>query len=204
MSFFNFFLEFLSAEVGKGYQEVHQHTYFNSISGFFYYFENWINNMTNCFRFFCQCFLSPFWVDHICQHSSCEVKAEYMNFGVETFLHQHEDPVYKFILPVDLHYTFLDWTFLKNSKAKTLSYTSIVLFFENLLRNTNTLMTLSRTDVSVPAAVKYSIPLRVETMTEIREVTACLKLLFLMFRMSIKKVKLSFWLILKISLRISS
>ena len=85
-----------------------------------------------------------------------------------------------------------------------MSNTSIVLFFKNLRQKKNTLMTLSRTEVSVPAAVKYSIPLRVETMTEIREVTACLKLLFLKFRMSIKKVKLSFWLILKISLRISS
>ena len=204
MSLFNFFLEFLSAQVGEGYQEVHQHAYLYSVSGFFYYFQNWFNNMANCFRFFCKSFLSPLRVHHICQHSSCKVKAEDMNFGVETLLDQHEDPVYEFILPVDLHYTFFDWTFLENCKAKTLSNTSIVLFFKNLHSKKNTLMTLSRTEVSVPAAVKYSIPLRVETMTEISEVTACLKLLFLMFRMSIKKVKLSFWLILKISLRISS
>lgn len=65
-------------------------------------------------------------------------------------------------------------------------------------------MTLSMTATSLPPLVMYSMPLRVETMTLIRDVTAWRKDLFLMLRISMMKSKLSFWVILKISLRISS
>jgi len=127
-----------------------------------------------------------------------------MNLSVETFLDQQKHPLNKLIFPVSLHHTFLDAAFLQDGQAKSLSDASIVLFFQNLDRSIITFIILSRTAVSLPPVVRYSIPLRVDTMTEMREVTACLKLLFLLLSIVIKKLKLSFWVILNISLRISS
>jgi len=65
-------------------------------------------------------------------------------------------------------------------------------------------MIRSSTLTSVPPFVRYSIPRNVDTITLIKDVTACLSDLFLMLRISMRKSKLSVWLILKISLRMSS
>ena len=140
---------------------------------------------------------------NICKHGCGKIKTKNMNFCIQTLFDQQKHPMYQLIFPINFHHTLLHWTFLKNCKTKSLSYTSIVLFLQNLNEFIATLITLSRTDVSVPPAVRYSIPLRVDTMTDIREVTACRRLLFLMLRISMRKEKLSFWVILKISLRIS-
>lgn len=58
---------------------------------------------------------------------------------------------------------------------------------------------------SLPLQVMYSIPLIVDTITEISEVIACLSELFFMARSPSMNLKLSFyyWVILKISRRIS-
>lgn len=56
---------------------------------------------------------------------------------------------------------------------------------------------------SLPPYVMYSIPLRVDTITLIKEVIACFKDLFFMFKIYRRNSKFSVWTILKISLLIS-
>lgn len=142
-------------------------------------------------------------MDHVGEHGSGEIEAKHVYFGIETFLDKGEYPCNDIIVPIDLNDAIFDTTLLEYGETEPLSYISMILFLQNLHINNSTFIILSTIVTSLPPLVMYSIPLRVDTITLIRDVTACLNDLFFMFRISIMNSKLSVCVILKMSLLMS-
>ena len=108
---FHLLLEFLSAQVWKSDQQVHEHADFHWLSN---EFKNAIHDMGGLFRFVSQVYLTPFRMDDICKHGCCEVQAEHVYFDCEWGLDQLEHPVYDIIVQVSANNCFFDWALLED------------------------------------------------------------------------------------------
>jgi hypothetical protein len=54
-------------------------------------------------------------MDQIGEHCGGEIEAKHVNFGIETFPYQSQNPSYEVVFPIDANHAVFHTAFLQNS-----------------------------------------------------------------------------------------
>lgn len=133
--FVHLLLEFWLAEIGQGYQQVHQHAH---LHGMLYELQDAVHYEDCLLGVVRQFHLAPLRMDHVCQHCRGEILAEHMDLGLEATLHQFEHPLDEPTLDVSSNQILLDRTLLQYAETEPLRNIAVLLlqqYIDNLLNN---------------------------------------------------------------------